>query len=56
MGDGWLGNPVSHAVSKLIRLRFNYEALNFDKSGGGTKTLKGGTELGGGVIKIKRHL
>jgi hypothetical protein len=56
MGDGWLGNPVFYAVLKLIRLRSDCETLDIGKGGEGAKALKGGTELSGGVIKVRRHL
>jgi hypothetical protein len=54
--DGWLNNPVFHAVPKLIRLRSNCEALNIGRNGERAKALKGGTELSGGVAEARKNL
>jgi hypothetical protein len=56
VGDGWLGNPVPHAVPKLVRLRSDCEALGISGGAEGAKALGGGTELGGGVAEARRNL
>jgi hypothetical protein len=54
--NGWLGNLVFHAVPKFIRLRSDCEALGIGKNGERAKALKSGTELNGGVIKVRKNL
>jgi hypothetical protein len=51
-----LGNPVFHAVSKFVRLRFNSETLDIGKGAEKAKALKGGTKFSGGVAEARKNL